>query len=441
MAAKKYHAMKNLAALTFSIVLTCLLSCGSDGGGEPEVTEIGITFVTVLDAENAGNASDIRVRFNPSANEEEVSQYRVIVAKSTNAGSLSLESAGALGTDRYFGISPTGDVIQEHLAENLRDSDGESIVEGVTYQVLVLTMPTNVSTATPDLFLSGTRLELAKTDILETMVEMPIGTGGVAIDADGNIYCADFGTALSGPPGDRIYKITPTGQASVFATGFVGASGNTFGPDGYLYQSSIQGGFVSKVSPTGDVSQFVNGMSGPVGLIFDPDGNLYVANCSDNTIRRVTPEGDVSIYASGTIFRCPNGIAIDNNGNLYVANFSNGNVIKVEAGGQTSVFATLPGNNNGHITFYRNKLYVIARAANQVYELDMQGNPTLLVGSGQRGHEDGPALLATLSLPNDLGFSPDGKTLYINDSKPVGGTPANSNIKPTFLKSVRLEKE
>lgn len=433
--------MKNLALFLFSFSVISFLSCGSDGGGEPAATEIAVTFVTVIDADNQGNASDISVRFNPSGNEGDVSEYRVIVAKAGNANSLTASTASALATERYFSVSPTGAVIETALPATLSDSNGDAIAEGNTYQVLVLTLPTTSSSATADLFLSGTQLTLAKTNILETMVEMPIGTGGVAIDADGNIYCADFGVALSGPPGTSVYKITPQGQASVFARGFVGASGNTFGADGNLYQSNIQGGTISVVTPNGTVTQYAAGMNGPVGLIFDPEGNLYATNCSNNTIKKITPEGEVSTYASGSIFNCPNGIAIDNDGNLYVANFSNGNVVKVEPGGQTSVFATLPGNNNGHITFFRNKLYVVARAANQVYELNMQGNSTLLVGSGQRGHDDGPALLATLSLPNDLGFSPDGKYLYINDSKPVGGTSANSNIAPTYLKRVRLEKE
>lgn len=433
--------MNNLQRTFFVLSIALILACGSDDPDEPKVTEIGITLVTVVDADNQGNAADLRVCFSPSDHEELVSEYRVIIAKASNTTGLTEASANTLAVDRYFSITPSGSVIETALPANLLDMDGDAITEGVAYSPGVLTMPRVNETVTADLFVSGTRVVLEKTDILETMVELPIGTGGVAIDAEGNVYCADFGTTLSGPPGDRVYRITPEGNASVFARGFRGASGNTFGPDGNLYQSNIQGGTVSVVTPNGAVSEYASGMRGPVGLIFDPDGNLYVANCSDNTIKRVTPEGRVNTFASGNLFSCPNGIAIDRDSNLYVANFGNGNVVKVTPNRETSVFATLPGNNNGHLTFYRNRLYVVARAVNQVYEVDLQGNSNLLVGSGQRGHEDGPALLGTLSLPNDLGFSPDGKYLYINDSKPVAGTPANSDIEPTFLKRVRLEKE
>lgn len=425
------------------LVLICLtLACSSDDGdgGGPSIS-IGISFVTALDVENNGDASDIEVAFNPSENEASVTEYRVILVKGTAAGSFDLMAANALGSTSYHRVAKTGSAINTGLSALLQDSDGDAIVEGTTYRVLVLTVADGTTVSENHLFLSGSSLTLAKTDILETITELPIGTGGVVVDAAGNVYCADFGRSLSGPPGTSLYKITPEGQVSVFATGFVGASGNTIGADGNIYQSNIQGGTVSKVTPEGQVSTYASGMSGPVGVIFDQAGNLYVANCSDNTVRKVSPEGDVSVFASGTMFNCPNGIAIDSGGNLYVANFSNASVVKVTPQGQSSVLTNLPGNNNGHIAFFRNRLYVVARAANQIYELDLQGNATLIAGSGVRGHTDGPALLGTLSLPNDLGFSPDGKYLYVNDSKPVTGTPSTSDIQPTFLKRIRLERE
>lgn len=425
------------------ILLTCLaFSCGSDDGeGGGQNITIGISFLTALDVENNGDASDIAITFSPSENEGSVAEYRVILVKGTAAGSLDLMTANGLGSTRYHQVAKTGSAINTGLSASLQDSDGDAIVEGTAYRVLVLTVGDGTTVTENHLFLSGTSLTLAKTDILETITELPIGTGGVVVDAAGNVYCADFGRSLSGPPGTSLYKITPQGQVSVFATGFVGASGNTIGADGNIYQSNIQGGTVSKVTPEGQVSTYASGMSGPVGVIFDQAGNLYVANCSDNTVRKVTPEGNVSVFASGAMFNCPNGIAIDNDGNLYVANFSNASVVKITPEGQTSVLTNLPGNNNGHITFFRNKLYVVARAANQIYELDLQGNATLIAGSGLRGHMDGPALLGTLSLPNDLGFSPDGKYLYVNDSKPVVGTPSTSDIQPTFLKRIRMERE
>ena len=75
-------------------------------------------------------------------------------------------------------------------------------------------------------------------------------SGDIAVDNAGNIYVANFGRLLGGAGsggGQEVYKVTPQGEVSVFATGLNGASGNEFGPDGILYQSNISSGVISKI--------------------------------------------------------------------------------------------------------------------------------------------------------------------------------------------------
>jgi hypothetical protein len=63
--------------------------------------------------------------------------------------------------------------------------------------------------------------------VVDTFPEdLAAGSGGLAIDQEGFVYCADFGTQLgAGPPAARIYKLDPkTGKATVFAEGLHGAS-------------------------------------------------------------------------------------------------------------------------------------------------------------------------------------------------------------------------
>lgn len=429
---------------TLVFLLTFCLSCGSDEGGDDEGSpepSIAVTSLVITDMNNNANASDFRVSFEISVNEEFVQEYRAIIAKQSAIASLSIASIEALSSSSYFRIPKTGDNISTLLSASLLDVEGNEVLEGETYRVFVLAVGDGTTVVTNKLSNQSNAVLLENADVLEIMLELPIGTGGLEVDSEGNIYCADFGQSLSSPPGTLVYRITPSGEPSVYANGLVGASGNTFGPDGNLYQSNIAGGRVSVINSSGQVTNYASGMSSPVGVVFDSEGNLYVANCGDNTIKKVTPEGEVSVFASGTLFACPNGITIDNDGNLYVANFSNANVVKVDPQGNPSVLATFAGNNNGHITFYQDNLYVVARAANQVFKLDLEGNAELIVGSGTRGHDEGAALQGSLSLPNDLEFSPDGQFLYINDSKPLTGTPANSDIKPTFLKRVRFKRQ
>lgn len=264
------------------------------------------------------------------------------------------------------------------------------------------------------------------------------GSGGLEVDAQGNVYTADFGATLSsGPPGTRVWRITPDGEVSVYAEGFRGASGNAIGPDGTFYQANIAGGTVSKVDADGNVTPFVtSGLTAPVGMTFDGNGRLIVANCGSNTISQIDEAGVAEVFASDDLLQCPNGLVLGGDGNFYVSNFYNGDVVRVTPAGEVTRFVTLPGDNNGHLVFTDGVFYVAARAANQIWEVTMDGASRLIAGSGERGVEDGPALEATLSLPNDLALSPDGATLYWNDVAAPG--PETQTLTPTVVRALTL---
>lgn len=432
--AMKLKISKNLLLTLLVFVFAC--GGSDDEGGPGTEPTIRATNVTVTDLDNNADGSDFKVSFNVSINEDAITGYRAYVVKAA-ANSFNLALAETLPASSYVNIAKTGQNISTNLSATLLDVAGNAIVEGEAYLVYILSLANGTNATVNQVSGQSNQITLANTDILEILAELPIGTGGVEVDSDGNIYCSDFGRSLSSPPGTLVYKVTPDGSSSIFASGLVGASGNTFGPDGNFYQSNIGGGSVSSITAAGQVSTFVTGMSSPVGIVFDPVGNLYVANCGDNTIKKVDTNGEVTTFSSGTLFNCPNGITIDNDGNFYVANFSNSNVIKIDSQGTPSIFASFAGNNNGHITFFEDNLYVVARAANRIFRLDLEGNSTVIAGSGARGHTEGPALEAGLSLPNDLMFSADGQFLYINDAKPL----STSDFQPTYLKRLRFKRE
>jgi uncharacterized protein (TIGR03437 family) len=135
----------------------------------------------------------------------------------------------------------------------------------------------------------------------------------MAVGADGNYYISDRGA-------HQIFKMTPTGQVSVFAgTGIAG-----FGGDGG--------------------SALVAGFNKPSGLVFDAAGTtLYVADTGNQRVRQIGPDGSVrTIAGSGVVgfagdsqtgdfasFHDPVGLAIDTVGNLYVADSGNNRVRKL----------------------------------------------------------------------------------------------------------------
>ncbi|KAA3643077.1 MAG: hypothetical protein DWQ07_21405 [Chloroflexi bacterium] len=252
-------------------------------------------------------------------------------------------------------------------------------------------------------------------EVFTLVPEIDSATGGVTVDAEGNIYSADFGTPDQ--PGNTVYKITPDGEVSVFLQSdeIDTASGNAFDSQGNYYQSSFATNSIFRFTPDGELTEFVSqGILGPVGIAIDADDTLYVANCNSDSIQKVTQDGESTRIASGSPLNCPNGIVFGPDGNLYVANFRSGNVVKVTPDGETSQFARIPGFNNGHITYYDGLFYVISRGGHRIHTIDLDGNIDLLAGTGSRGTQDGPLLAAEFSLPNGIAISPDGTELYIN---------------------------
>ncbi len=269
--------------------------------------------------------------------------------------------------------------------------------------------------------------------------ELPGGTGGVDVDRHGNVYVADFGSKLGagGSGGNKLFKMDPSGKHTVFADTLRGGSGNAFGPNGDFFQSSIGGHFITRITPEGKTSIFANtGLRGPVGIAIDEEGMLFVSNCGSNSIAEITPDGEVGVYCKSALLSCPNGITIDPDHNLYVANFNNGDVIKIDWESKVTKLCTLPGNNNGHLIYHENFLYVVARGAHQIFKVSLDGKFTVFAGSGIRGRDDGPALEATFSFPNDIGVSPDGKFFYVNHNASI--TEPHTELAPMLVRRISI---
>ncbi len=275
---------------------------------------------------------------------------------------------------------------------------------------------------------------------VETVASFDGGTGGITVAPDGTVFASDFGVLLDDAKtaGTKIFRITPAGAVDVFHDGIEGASGSAMGADGSFYQSNLRGGFVTKISPDGESTQFAtDGFQLPVGIEIDESGNLYVANCASKSIQKVMADGTTKRFAESDLFVCPNGIVRDEKGIFYVANFFDGNVIKVSPEGAAEVLVTLPGNNNGHLIYAHGALWVVARSAHQIYRVSLDGKMTLVAGSGKKGNKDGKAKKAQFCYPNDIGISPDGRTLYVNEVADLSST--GRLLAPTTLRRIVLE--
>jgi sugar lactone lactonase YvrE len=216
---------------------------------------------------------------------------------------------------------------------------------------------------------------------------------GVAVDAVGNMYIADY-TA------NRILKVTATtGIISVVAGngngGYAGDGGlatnaTIYEPmavavdsSGNLYIADSGNDVVRKVTAsTGIITTVVgnytsctvyyysNGSCGdggaatsaqlyyPVSVAVDSAGNIYIADYADHRIRKVTVatgiistvagsgntpgfSGDGGLATSAQL-NYPDGVAVDSVGNIFIAD-TNNNLIR-EVNASTGVIATVAGN-------------------------------------------------------------------------------------------------
>ncbi|HZX57900.1 MAG TPA: hypothetical protein VFE54_04220, partial [Mucilaginibacter sp.] len=228
---------------------------------------------------------------------------------------------------------------------------------------------------------------------------------GLAIDATGNIFVADYGNNV-------IRKITPAGVVSTYA-----GNGN----------AGFVDGAASKVAA----------FNGPAGVAFDQQGNLFVADRNNNMVRKISPAGGVSLYAgvlkpgytnitidsaigSWGAFNHPNGIAVDATGNVYVADLNNNAIRQITPARVLSTIAGGPGQTA--LVGYPSALCVdatgnifISDEAGRILKLTSTRILYVLAGaSNVAGYADGTGTAAQFSTPQGIGVDGAGN-IYVAD--------------------------
>jgi DNA-binding beta-propeller fold protein YncE len=195
----------------------------------------------------------------------------------------------------------------------------------------------------------------------------------LALDSNDNLY---VGNNLFG----SIWKYTPSGQASSFATvGISGARGLAFGLDGYLYVANNTGNYITRFNQSGQYT-VVSGATAPIGLAIDPVGDLYYA--SGGNVMRFSG-GTTTQFATG--FNNPQGLTFDDSGNLFVSNFGNNSISKVTPSGEVSTYAS-PATSAGlagpiGLDWFEGSLYVVSSGSGTLSRIDSAGRGSI-VASG-----------------------------------------------------------
>lgn len=192
-----------------------------------------------------------------------------------NDGFVSLINPdGSVHTSKWIGATRDGLVLNQPL--------GSAINGNVLYAVDVNIVRTfNLQTGAP----------ISSVEIAEAT-----GLNGVGVAADGTVYASNTGGT------QRIYKVTPSGQVSVFAEGapLVAPNGVAIDGDGNIVVVNIGNNEVITFNPDGDVVRTEHAVEGGNdGLVIMEDGTKYVSSVRYGSVSRIRPGQEAEVIASG----------------------------------------------------------------------------------------------------------------------------------------------
>jgi uncharacterized protein (TIGR03437 family) len=288
----------------------------------------------------------------------------------------------------------------------------------------------------------------------------------VAVDANGNVYIADWAN-------DRVRMVSANGVITTVAgngldnpttqadDGKVATQVSLFRPTGVAVDAAgnllVAGDFfIRKITPTGIINSLPSPSLVPcsgdtVGVAVGANGNLFVTNlCS--IVVKIDPSGFAVIVAGSSrtgfsgdggaaisaSLRNPSGVAADANNNLFIADTGNNRVRRISSG----IIQTYAGNGGlrfggdggdarfaylssprGVAASATGELLIADTGNNRIRQVSTTGTITTVAGTGAFffSGDGGPAPAATLASPYGVAVDSKG-SLYIADA-------ANSRVR------------
>ncbi|MGH9364501.1 MAG: glycosyltransferase family 39 protein [Thermoanaerobaculia bacterium] len=243
-----------------------------------------------------------------------------------------------------------GHLSQEEIARKLRSPEAPAL----SRRDLLLASARHPPRAAvrPDLPRAAVRPDLPRAG--ETR-ERPAAPGsfeqprGLATDAQGNVYVADFGH-------HRIQKLSSTlrplkawGSRGSAAGQFNQPSAVAVAPDGRIFVADTWNSRIQVLSPEGEpLAQWRADFYGPRGLALDGRGGVYVADTGNNRVVHLSPGGEVEMSwgrrgsGPGELLG-PVGIAVGRRGRVWVCDNGNARLQLFDSRGTYAREIPVPG--------------------------------------------------------------------------------------------------
>lgn len=201
-------------------------------------------------------------------------------AMEQNDGYVSLINPdGSVHTSKWIGVTRDGLTLNQPL--------GSAIANGTLYTVDVDTVRTfDLATGTPK---------------QAFQVAGATGLNGIGVAADGTIYASNTGNVQQNLP-QRIYKVTASGQSSVFVDGDPLAlpNGVAIDQDGNIVVVNIGNNNVLTFDTAGKLLKTEQAAEGGNdGVVVLPDGTKYVSSVRFGSVSRIRAGQNAEVIATG----------------------------------------------------------------------------------------------------------------------------------------------
>lgn len=256
---------------------------------------------------------------------------------------------------------------------------------------------------------------------------LPAGTAhpeGLAIDAAGNVYAADFDVSKASGPGQlvvfdaagRLLRVVDVAGSSNL---LLGLDFHRVGDVVELLVIDFGNHAVLRVDPvTGASTPFteIPGAAGPNALAFDAAGNVYVSDSFQGIIWQTGPTGGAPtpwaqsplLTTAGVPPFGANGMAFDRAGtDLFVANTGDDTVVKIPVATRAAeVFVNAINGADGLAIDAEDRIWVVANQADELVVLDRtDGHALAKLGDFDGISSDGAPV--GLLFPASLAFRGD----------------------------------
>ena len=420
----KSFSKKNVFFLFFFLIGVSLnFSCSDDDANPVEsftVDDFRIEGINVSDSENNGTPNDIFIEFNGAAANNNITEYRAFFVLESQQSDVDEETAASLDTNRFLSILNNSDSFTLSFSESQLDFSGAPIVENESYIVFVLSIGTLNGEDINVLSSPSSPFQLINNIEVGTLISNFPATDGLFVNAEGNIYASDFGR--NNNVGTTVFEVTPSGEISEFATGFVSPMGGVFDSQGNFYFAHNNEGIsgeIIQITSTGQTNVIGEIDGWPSGMTVDENDNIYVANFVTPNVHRITPDGTLSVFATDSQLAGCVGMGINANGQIVTANFNNGAILTINDGGAVSLFTTIqgvvPNFGIGYMTVFEDDIYATGIGNHVIYRVTPDGNSEVFAGIvGVDGTLDGELDAATFSRPNGIAADATRRILYIS---------------------------